>query len=45
MGDDVLSIADFQNKCGLGLGATVQPVPSGEEMEEWSRELLGIPKA
>ena len=44
-GNVLLSIADFQKKCGRGMGATVQPVPSGEEMEEWSRELLGVPKA
>ena len=36
----MLSIADFEAKCGLGTGASVHPVPSGDEIVKWSRTLL-----
>ena len=39
----MLSMADFQAKCGLGDGAAVHPVPSATEIAAWSRELLAIP--
>jgi hypothetical protein len=38
----MLSIADFQRKCGLGEGASVHPVPSSTEIAAWVRELLSI---
>jgi len=40
----MLSIADFESKCGRAVGAAVRPVPSAQEIEEWSRELLSVPK-
>ena len=39
----MLSIADFEAKCGLGGGASVHPTPSSSKIEEWSRALLSIP--
>ena len=41
----MLSIADFEAKCGLGGGASVHPVPTSAEIAEWVRELLSIPRA
>lgn len=39
----MLSMMDFQAKCGLGGGAAVHPVPNSTEIAAWSRELLSIP--
>jgi|EP01046_Picozoa_sp_COSAG06_P044759 hypothetical protein len=41
----MLSMADFQAKCGLGGGASVHPVPGSSEIAEWSRALLSIPSS
>jgi hypothetical protein len=38
----MLSVPDFQRICNRDLGTTVLPVPTGAEMERWSRELLGV---
>jgi hypothetical protein len=38
----MLSIADFQRKCGLGMGTTVHPVPTATELEGMARDLLEI---
>ena len=39
----MLSMTDFQTKCGLGGGGAVHPVPTSAEIAAWSRELLSIP--
>ena len=38
--ETMLSLAAFQHKCGLGGGASIEPLPSTSEIEQWSRELL-----
>merc|ERR1711920_427162 len=41
----MLSFSDFEKRCNNGAGSSVHPVPSSGEMEEWSRELLSVPKS
>ena len=46
MGDSnqsMLSIAEFQRKCGQGMGSTVQPMPTAAAIVDWSGRLLDIP--
>ena len=38
--ESMLSIAEFQARCGLGTGASVHPLPRSAEIVQWAREAL-----